>query len=191
MSEPILVTASGRKISVNRPCAAHIDLRDIAHHLAMLNRFNGATQVPYSVAQHSCLVAKIMLQLEATPLEALHGLLHDGHEAYLGDMTRPVKLAAFGDMAHVPSEWDCLVDNFDHAIWERFGLKQPGAELRADIAQADNCALATEWRDLMVGDAPFEFGPAPWVVKPINWAKAEEDFINTFEKLAAQARITI
>jgi hypothetical protein len=68
-----------------------IDIRDIAHSLAMICRFNGHTQFHYSVAQHSVYVAARLAELYGDRKLALAGLLHDASEAYLGDVVRPLK----------------------------------------------------------------------------------------------------
>lgn len=68
------------------PRPEDIDIRDIAHALAMTCRFTGHSQKFYSVAEHSVRVSRIV------PAQfALHGLLHDASEAYLCDLSRPIK----------------------------------------------------------------------------------------------------
>ena len=62
-----------------------IRIEDIAHGLALCNRFAGHSRYPISVAQHSVLVS-----LLSGP-EQLVGLLHDASEAYLGDVTKWLK----------------------------------------------------------------------------------------------------
>ena len=65
-----LMMASGNVQNLVAPSAHSIRIRDIAHHLATINRFAGAPALPYSVAQHSVVVAKIIEQLQ-TELDAL------------------------------------------------------------------------------------------------------------------------
>ncbi len=69
------------------PRRAEVRIGDIAHSLAMQCRFGGHCIRFYSVAEHSILLADKM----PTPEEALEALLHDASEAYLNDITRPVK----------------------------------------------------------------------------------------------------
>ena len=65
-----------------------IDIRDICHGLAAINRFNGQTRVPISVLWHSLMVATLCSEKPAkTQLEAL---FHDAGEAYVGDFIRPL-----------------------------------------------------------------------------------------------------
>lgn len=89
MSE--ILTYTGKMCDPIRPDSAWIDERDIAHALSLLCRANGHFPTFYSVAQHS-----LACQAEARALGwsrrlQLACLLHDGSEAYLSDVTRPVK----------------------------------------------------------------------------------------------------
>jgi hypothetical protein len=63
-----------------------INIDDIAHALARVNRFNGHTVQPYSVAQHSVYTSYLV-----PPQYALEALMHDAVEAYIGDQPSPVK----------------------------------------------------------------------------------------------------
>jgi hypothetical protein len=92
-----IVTYTGRQVN---PLDLHIDdidIKDIAHSLACSNRFIGHTAQPISIAQHSMFVA--MLVRAALPEDLsisrgyiLQALLHDASEAFLGDITKWLKL---------------------------------------------------------------------------------------------------
>jgi hypothetical protein len=56
-------TYSGRHLWPLDPRAEDIDLVDIAHALARINRFNGHTGVPYSVAEHAVRVSRLVEHL--------------------------------------------------------------------------------------------------------------------------------
>ncbi len=56
-------TYSGQAFDLARPRAEDVNLMDIFWHLSLINRYNGATGVPYSVATHSWLVARRCAQL--------------------------------------------------------------------------------------------------------------------------------
>jgi len=81
-----ITTNSGKRFDFTQPFDNTFDIHDIAHALAHINRFTGHTDQPYSVAQHSVYVSNIV-----PPRYALAGLMHDAAEAYLGDVSAPLK----------------------------------------------------------------------------------------------------
>ena len=89
MSE--IKTISGVMIDPARPRPELIVIHDVAHALSMLCRANGHFIHFYSVGQH-CLncAAEARARGLSTRLQ-LACLLHDASEAYLSDVTRPVK----------------------------------------------------------------------------------------------------
>lgn len=89
--KPWIRTFSGIDLDPLDVKESDIQIEDIAHALALCNRFAGHTRRPISVAQHSVYVARLCAQI--LPGLALQGLLHDAAEAYLGDMTKWVKAA--------------------------------------------------------------------------------------------------
>lgn len=182
MTAPFIRMHSGVDVLLETPTPDMIRMRDIAHHLALINRFNGATDTPYSVAQHSVLVADLLLARKLPAHVCLWGLLHDAHEAYLGDVTTPVKAVLFGDLVW-PTAWDDLTERFDTTIRHVFGLALTPVEMR-EVKLADATAFATEWRDLMPGPCPLAAKPSPHRVKPLAWHRAEDMFIKTYNTLA-------
>ena len=70
-----------------------IDIKDIAHSLSMLCRANGHFPTFYSVAQHSLNCMKEAKARGYGDRVQLLCLLHDASEAYISDLTRPVKSA--------------------------------------------------------------------------------------------------
>lgn len=87
-----ILTNSARQFDLLNPRAENVITTDLAHALSLVCRFNGHCAWHYSVAQHSLLVAYIIEKEGGTPEEQLAGLLHDGTEAYISDLTRPLKL---------------------------------------------------------------------------------------------------
>lgn len=124
-------TFTGRKFYPFDPKAEDIAMRDIAHALSMICRFNGHTKFHYSVAQHSVLVA----QNVSKPMK-LRALLHDAAEAYIGDMVRPMKKHA--NMR--PFLWAEV--SVETAISERFNLVTPICS--SEIKEVDNRILLDE-----------------------------------------------
>ena len=85
-------TYTGRRINPFSIKPQDIILEDITHALSNINRYNGHTRIPMSVAHHSILVYKLMLDSgNDKPINLLYGLLHDAPEAYIGDIIRSVK----------------------------------------------------------------------------------------------------
>lgn len=122
------------------PRAEEVSLDDIAHSLSNVCRYAGHTKTHYSVGQHSVLVS-----LNVPPQYAVHGLLHDAAEAYIGDISRPVKRSL---REVIGSTLDDIEDRIMAAISERFGVVWTEDAYEA-VKHADNLLLATEARDFM------------------------------------------
>jgi len=84
-------TASGVAFHPLEPKAEDVSIEDIAHSLSHQCRYTGHTLNFYSVAEHSVLVAKGVKALGGSLNAQRWGLLHDGSEAYLSDISSPVK----------------------------------------------------------------------------------------------------
>lgn len=182
----VITTASGQRLNLALPAASSIRIRDIAHQLACINRFHGAPALPYSVAQHSTVVAKIAEQVSDDPLLALQALIHDAHEAFTGDIVTPLQ-ETFADGGE---QLRRVQRTLDLVIHDCLGVPLPAEEERKTIGFADRRAFATEWRDLMPGQCPVDHGsPANFAVKPIPWHKAEEKFLKEFERLSMLAGV--
>ena len=119
------------RIDPLHPDPAEVDIRDIAHSLARLCRYNGHVGGFYTVARHS-LIVSWHLEYTGYPDLALQGLLHDGAEAYLSDIPRPVKRAP--ELEHF-REFDAAMNK---AVMEHFGLPYPIPE---EVMDADRYVL--------------------------------------------------
>jgi 5'-deoxynucleotidase YfbR-like HD superfamily hydrolase len=129
---------SGRRLDLLDPAPLDIEIEDIAHGLAFVARWNGQTrgEHPYSVAEHSLLVERIVGRLDPSlPAQwRLAALLHDAPEYVLGDMISPVK-AAIG-----PGYGD-LDQRISAAVHLRFGLPATiPAPVKALIKVADRAS---------------------------------------------------
>jgi hypothetical protein len=123
-------TASGRQIDLIEVLPTDIELWDIAASLSMQARFLGHTagarrrwksHLPfYSVAQHS-----LQVSLRCPEEYRLEGLLHDAAEAYMGDITRPMK-ALLERVA--PGALKQIERQIEQAIALRFNLEYPWPE---------------------------------------------------------------
>ena len=165
-------TFTGRQFFPLAPDPAALDIRDIAHALAHLCRFNGHCRSFYSVADHCLRVSRIV-----PPEHALWGLLHDAAEAYLADVPRPVKY-------QIPAYRDHEAA-LERVIAARFELPWP---MPPAVKHADNVLLATEKRDLMAPEpAPWHLTaePLPDPIVPLAPAAAREAFLARFAALRA------
>ncbi|MDP3425521.1 MAG: HD family hydrolase [Burkholderiaceae bacterium] len=169
-------TASGRYANLVAPLPHHIDIGDIAHALSNICRFGGHTREFYSVAQHSVLVSRIV------PHEhALAALLHDAAEAYVGDVTLPLKQLLPDYRTIEASIWRAIASSFDLP-----------ADLPACVKRADLVLLATERRDLMKEqDTPWPVldgvPPLPAPIDPWPPSHARAMFVMRYWDLRKEA----
>jgi len=90
MMEFTTTTCSGRLIDLTDPKPGDIVLAEIAKSLSQQNRFNGNLEQNYTVLEHSMCGANLFV-LNKMYSHAITFLLHDAHEAYIGDIASPVK----------------------------------------------------------------------------------------------------
>ena len=168
---PSILCHSGNHFDFTKPGANKILVSDIAHALAHVCRFAGHTNEFYSVAQHSVIVSRLV------PEEfALEALMHDAAEAYLGDVTTPLKMML--------PDYKKIEQSVEFAIRHEFDLPWT---LSPCIKAADLVALVTEMRDLM----PDKYLTKPDVA-PINEkihamppCMAKQSFLSRFNELIA------
>ena len=86
-----ITTYTGRCFDPTEAVAEDICIRDIAHALSLMCRANGHFPHFYSVAQHCVNCVKEAKARGYAKRVQLGCLLHDASEAYLSDVTRPVK----------------------------------------------------------------------------------------------------
>lgn len=198
-----VTTISGTAVDFIDTRPSQIKLGDIAHALARIPRFNGHTvgSIPWNVAQHSVLVTSLM-PTSATPTQRLYALLHDAHEAYIGDIPAPLKIALTKNFAEkVPgivykdelAALNGITKNLDHAIFTAFGLPPEMMDVtKALVKECDLMALRIERDVLMVKSqreweiaVPEPPDPLP-VLVPFVPAKAAKLFLETFFELFRQ-----
>lgn len=113
----------------------------IAHSLAQINRYTGHATRPYSVAEHSLLVCRIVASMDLGPTAQLAALMHDAHEAITGDVSSPVKQT-------LGIAWLGFENLHARMLRQAHGLQTAYTAYGKEIKQADLIALATERRDL-------------------------------------------
>lgn len=127
-------TYTGRQYWPHAPSPSDVDIEDIAHALSNLCRYTGHCARFYSVAEHSILVSKLVPQHLA-----LEALLHDAAEAYLNDLSTPVKRQM--------TDYKTAERANDVAIRVAFGLPLLHAP---EVKQADTLAYWCEREQLML-----------------------------------------
>lgn len=139
----VIQNSLGAKIDLRNPRSEDIDIGDIAHSLSLVCRFGGHVKHFYSVAEHSILVANLLHEAGQPRAIVLAGLLHDAHEAYLGDVTTPVK-----SILREHGAYDELTRGFDQLVAEHAGLSYSHLHDPA-VKAADEQALFIEAEYLM------------------------------------------
>lgn len=105
-------TCSGVMFDPLHPDPELIRIEDIAHSLSMLCRANGHFWVFYSVGLHCVNCMHEAAARGYSRKVQLACLLHDGSEAYLSDVTRPVK-------KELP-QYLRIEEPLQQAIWDKF-----------------------------------------------------------------------
>jgi hypothetical protein len=153
---PWIVLADGHEASMAYPDIAAIEAPRLAHALAQINRFNGHAMRPYSVAEHSLLVADIAERLLGLDVHGqMAALVHDFHEAITGDLSTPAK-------AQVGQPWRSFEGGFAHLTARRFRVCTATISNRDAIRHADLLALATERAQLMPRMQETGVPSTPW-----------------------------
>ena len=179
MNKDFIITFSKQRFSPLCAKAEEIQIIDIAHALSLLCRANGHIRHFYSVAQHCLNCAK---EAEARGLPAdirLACLLHDASEAYISDITRPVKRS-------LPQylEFEAVLQS---QIFERFRLSHLGEKEHSAVKEIDDCLLYYELLDLM-GEEIFEERPEITSVPDLelrDFTVVKTEFLYEFESLTS------
>ena len=139
-----ITTVTGIHFYPLNPNPKDIDIEDIAHALSLICRANGHFRHFYSVAQHCIACAEEAIERGYSPEVILGCLLHDASEAYLCDVTRPVK-------KHIP-QYLQAEEKLQEVIWKRFiGRELTDAEKKL-IFEIDDDILSMEFHLLMPED---------------------------------------
>ena len=154
-----------------------IEIRDIAHALSYLCRANGHFKSFYSVCQHSVNCAKEAAARGYSRRVQLACLLHDASEAYLSDVTRPVK-------QELP-QYKEIEEPLQNTIWAKW-LGEPLNETEyAQVFQIDDHVLEHEFITLMeyqLKDTLPELASAPDFGFH-GFETHEQEFLQLFQEL--------
>ena len=157
-----------------------VDINDIAHHTSKIDRFTGAGNMLYPVALHSLIGSYLVPQgLELT------FLMHDAAEAYIGDISTPLKNSIKDDMIRK------MEDPILRTIFEKFNIPYPMSQIVKDydlamcFYEGDKLGLDTsvwwtvEPRGLHIAD----LADATGLFEEIHWSSVKALFLQRFEYL--------
>jgi len=175
-----IMTCSHKMFDPLNPEVELIDIKDIAHSLSMLCRANGHFRSFYSVGMHCVNCAREAIARGYSRKVQLACLLHDGSEAYLSDVTRPVK-------EEIP-QYREIEDPLQDVIWQKFLGEVLTKEEYRQVFEIDDDILENEFPALMGAklketvpelacQAQFQFE---------SFQKTEEEFLQLFYELSAQ-----
>ncbi len=151
------------------------DPAEIATVLSRTLRFAGHSRWPYTVAQHSVLVARRF----SSGRRQMVALVHDAPEVFIGDISAPLKAYLGGANSDLASlEW---------RIWEWIaGIHGWIPEFISQVEAEDLRALATEARDVML-DPPRAWLelPDPWpqFIEPWHADYARDVWLHTYSEI--------
>lgn len=173
-------TFTGIDFSPLHPNKDDINIDDIAHALSLMTRANGHFPIFYSVAQHCIACCKEAMARNYDKRIVLACLLHDAGEAYMSDVTRPLKKHL--DF-YVASE-EKLLDT----IYSVF-LTTPLTENECEIVkEVDDTMLYHEFLHFMNLELPQYKGRL--ITQPIfeciEFQKVENEFKEIFNKIIKQ-----
>lgn len=176
-----ITTGSKVHFTPLKPDKEQILLRDIAHSLSLMTRANGHFPEFYSVAQHCIHCYEEAAARGYSNRLRLACLLHDASEAYIADITRPVK-------RNLPKYLvieKCLQD----AIYEKYLGSVPTEEERKKIADVDDTLLYYEFEHYMGERLQDEepFLASDPVFETIPFAEAENRFLKLVDTEFSQS----
>lgn len=168
--EPIITLCDGSDFDFRSPLVQRYDIVVIAHALSKICRFTGhfGTTEIYSVAQHSVLTSYLL-----QGPDKLDGLLHDAHEAFVGDMSAPLKLLC-PDYCRIEREVEI-------ACRRSFGLAD---DKSVAVRDADQRMF---WSEYNSGFPLTRRDPARAVTSTPLWSprEAKDRFLRRYEELTA------
>ncbi|HEV8513268.1 MAG TPA: hypothetical protein VGQ59_08315 [Cyclobacteriaceae bacterium] len=135
-----LLLLSGIRIPFLDPKPEHININDIAAGLGNNSHFGGQVPKFFSIAEHSMLTMKLVLDATSDNELAFAGLLHDASEAITGDFRKPIK-DNIRDI--VPIE-----KKIQQVIFEKYGLSP---ELLKAVKPFDIQAQEIEYQNFYFG----------------------------------------
>jgi 5'-deoxynucleotidase YfbR-like HD superfamily hydrolase len=168
----------------------YYEIGDIAHNLSQINRYTGAGNFPYNVAEHSVLVSLLMEhEIGGDPFE---GLMHDASEAYINDLSSPVK----GELG----DYKRLEARIEGGIRAQFGLPSFKTNF---CRKADHVALFLESYQLMPSRGAHYRDPTNarpiaaalreqrWRIHGYDWTRSMQLFMSRYNQLRKMRSVLV
>lgn len=172
-----IITYSKKRFYPLEPVIDDICVEDIAHALSMLCRANGHYESFYSVAAHCLNCYEEARSRRESARVCMACLLHDAQEAYLSDVTRPVK-------KHL-AEYSMYEERLQEAIYTKF-LGGPLNEYEAKVVKTiDDAMLYYEFYEFMAEKLSDE---APYVAATPDFYRGtmrqvEQEYIDVLNSI--------
>lgn len=172
-----IYTYSGVSFSPLSPSLEDIAAEDIAHALSYMCRANGHFRSFYSVAQHCLSCTEEAAARGYSAQIQLACLLHDGSEAFISDITRPVKRQL--------TEYKDIEKRLQNVIYRRFGIDPADDMIMSAVSEIDDAMLYHEFLALG-GLALYDTAPEIKTIPDysfIPFEKTEKIYLETLNRL--------
>ena len=137
---PTILLLSGEYFDLAEPEACAFQVSDIAHALGNICRFTGHTERFYSVAEHSVICSHMV-----PPEDAMAALMHDASEAFIGDVSSPLK--------KLLPDYKAIERRVEEHVFSTLGLPYP---FPPSVKKADRIMLRLEQSQLMRNEHRWE-----------------------------------
>lgn len=194
ITETTITLPQGRSFDLRKPDPRDVRAGDIVTSLGIQIRYLGHQQ-RITVLEHSLWVAQASIALaeyyrwseEEISSERLwaHAMIHDAHEAYIGDIISPVA-SAIHMMCGASDVIHRLKSEVQSAIEAAAGLQRPTPKTIGIIARADHASRAHEAWDTFRGGVPQYIQTDLQIIrraKPVSTLSAAHELEAVFRKV--------
>lgn len=180
-------TWTGKLIHPLDPRPESICLEDIVQGLSNKTRYNGQCEF-YSVAEHCILLSDWCTKIGLNALIAINILLHDSGEAYLPDVTSPIK-GLFPDFK------ECE-DRMLRVIFQALGIEMLESDIYLQFQKHVDRSIVLNEREVVMPNHPNtrcwgmdKLNPLPGIfIKKWPPQIAKSAFVNRFHMLKRKIR---
>lgn len=181
---PTITTYSGIRMNPVKPHIEDISIKDIAHALSLVCRGGGHVTHFYSVGQHSLACAAEAAARGCSLRVQLGALLHDGSEAYMSDLVRPVK-------QQIP-QYREIENRLIETVWAAFIPGEPlDEEERREIRCIDDDVMSWDMKILLRDEINQNYRnlkrPADHQFLPME--DVEKAFLDKFSELRSDLNV--